>query len=111
MAHVYWQAEDYKPRTSEVKPFTFEHFATGDKIVTKFVFFGRGGKHLWTISALNNVILYPGVTADRRIGEEIACTPIEFHSILVAAAKLKEKNSKFKGVLDVFLLGKKQKCK
>ena len=31
---------------------------------------------------------YPGVTADRRIGEEIACTPIEFHSILIISLSL-----------------------
>ncbi len=113
LVQVYWQAKDFKAPASlsEGKAWTLKDYKPStDRVVTEFVFYGRG-QHLWTVSPAHGVVLYPGETSEWDSGEEIACSCVEFHAILADAGELKKKGSPIKGVLVVSVFGKQQKSK
>ena len=116
LVRLYWEAKDAKAaslaRTElPLEPWTLQDFKkSSDKLVTVFVFYGRG-QHLWTVAASNDVILYPGPTERFSYGEEIACSPTEFHEILTDVAELKKKGAAAKGALDLCVWGERRKAK
>jgi hypothetical protein len=60
LVQVYWQAKDFKAPASlgEGKPWTREAFKPNtDRVITKFVFHGRG-QHLWTVSPPANGVIF-----------------------------------------------------
>ncbi len=114
LVRVYWEKDGFKrPKYLRFwKPWTLEQFSKKtDVLVTKFVFCGSRGQHLWTVAPENGVIQFPGVTAEHGVGAEISCSATEFHDILVEVGRLKRQGKDVKGNLTVAVFGKEQKSK
>ena len=115
LVRVYWKDDKFNEgllgNLAKNKPFSLKDYdRKKDELITIFVFYGRG-QHLWTVSPKNGVIFYPGITTHRNPGEEIACSSIEFHNILLEAGKLKKEGKEIKGNLLLTVFGKKEKAK
>lgn len=112
LVKTYWKKSDFQSRLlsqfETSKEWTLSDYDhQTDTLVTVFVFYGRG-QHLWTASPEKGVFLYPGITAHREPGEEIASSMTEFHDVLLKVGKLKTAGEDVKGRLELPVFGKRK---
>jgi hypothetical protein len=128
LVQVYWQAKGFDDAAvrKNAKPWNLQDdLALGigpatrnpedfdretDGVTTTFEFYGHG-QPLWTASSEKGVIFFPGSTADIGVEVEIAASDVEFHEILVAASKLKQRGAKMVGNLELSVFGKRHLAK